>query len=307
MNNSFSTLINDFLLYLKIEKNLSQNTIVSYEHDLIQFNEYLKKYFQKNEIELNDLKNLKIEIILKFFENLRNELKEKESSIARKLSAIKAFFKFLSLENLIDENYTFLILTPHFNRKLPVYLSPYEVELLLNAPDTNKLEGIRDKAILELLYATGLRVSELINLKINDINFEEKLLLVKGKGSKYRWVPFSDTAKNWLLLYYQNVRHKLNKTALADDTFFLNSKGEKFTRQGINYLLDYYSKKIGLQKKISPHKLRHSFATHLLLNGSDIRFVQELLGHSNISTTQIYTYVTNLKLREEFHKYHPHG
>jgi len=219
---------------------------------------------------------------------------------------VKSFFKFLDIENYIDENVTFLISSPKLSKKLPNYLSPVEVDMLLNAPNTNKPEGLRDKAILELLYASGLRVSELINLKIGDINFDEKLLLVKGKGSKYRWVPFNDISKNYMLQYRDTVRHKWVQETF-NEYFFLNAKGNKLTRQAINFKINEYVKGKGIQKKISPHMLRHSFATHLLFNGADIRFVQELLGHSDISTTQIYTYITNFKLKDELKKYHPHG
>lgn len=303
---SFSTLLKEFISFLKIEKNLSNNSIEAYKNDLTQFENFLSKYLNSKEIKISDLKKIKPDIILQFLSHLRNDLKFKEKSIARKLSAIKTFFKYLDIENYIDENVTFLISSPKITKILPQYLSPIEIEILLNSPDTNKPSGIRDKAILELLYASGLRVSELINLKIDNINFEETLLFIKGKGKKYRWVPMSNTAKNWMLLYYPAERHRLSKPT-TDNTFFINSKGKKFTRQGINFLINQYTKKCQIKKKISPHKLRHSFASHLLLHGADIRFVQELLGHANISTTQIYTHIINLKLKDELTKYHPHG
>lgn len=303
---TFINLLKEFLNYLKIEKNLSENSIISYKNDLKQFNNYLQNELKNKELTIQNLKAVKPDIILNFLSYLRNKLKYKEKTIARKLSSIKTFFKFLDIENYIDENITFLISTPKISKKLPDYLSPVEIEILLNSPDTNNPEGIRDKAILELLYAGGLRVSELVNLKTEDMDFNENLILLKGKGSKYRWVPFSSTAKNYLLIYLEQARHSLSNPE-SDNHFFLNAKGNKLTRQGINYILNNYSKKSKINKKISPHKLRHSFATHLLINGADIRFIQELLGHANISTTQIYTYVTNFKLKEAIHKYHPHG
>lgn len=303
---SFLLLLKEFINYLKIEKNLSENSIISYKNDLLKFNEFLSEYLFQNEISLKILKSIKPDTILNYLSHLRNEYNYKEKSIARKLSAIKTFFKFLDIEDYIDENITFLISSPKIAKKLPEYLSPVEIDILLNSPDTNSNEGIRDKAMLELLYAGGLRVSELVNLKTEDIDFNNNLILLKGKGSKFRWVPFSNTAKNSLLVYLEQARHKLAKPD-TDNYFFLNSKGKKLTRQGVNYLLDIYSKKSNLNKKISPHKLRHSFASHLLINGADIRFIQELLGHADISTTQIYTYVTNFKLKDAIKKYHPHG
>jgi len=286
-----------FLDYLSIERGLAQNTIISYRYDLTKYISFLKKnkitFFTKtNKILVNN-----------YFLFLRGKGLE-INSISRNLVAVKMFYRFLLMEGLIKEDITSLIEFPRVSKKLPHVLSLREINLLLDKANFKGNLGLRNQAILELFYATGMRVSELIYLKINDINMENRMLKCLGKGSKERIIPFGNKAYQSLNLYLDRVRPKLVKNP-NEDTLFLNSRGERLSRQGIFYLVKLYARKARIEKKVTPHTLRHTLATHLLENGADLRSVQEMLGHSDISTTQIYTHVSRKWVSEEYYRAFP--
>ena len=286
-----------FLDYLSIERGLAQNTIISYRYDLTKYISFLKKnkitFFTKtNKILVNN-----------YFLFLRGKGLE-INSISRNLVAVKMFYRFLLMEGLIKEDITSLIEFPRVSKKLPHVLSLREINLLLDKANFKGNLGLRNQAILELFYATGMRVSELIYLKINDINIENRMLKCLGKGSKERIIPFGNKAYQSLNLYLDRVRPKLVKNP-NEDTLFLNSRGERLSRQGIFYLVKLYARKARIEKKVTPHTLRHTLATHLLENGADLRSVQEMLGHSDISTTQIYTHVSRKWVSEEYYRAFP--
>lgn len=289
--------LENFLDYLSIERGLAQNTIISYRYDLIKYISFLKKkkigsFNQTNKVLVNN-----------YFVFLRGKGLE-INSISRNLVAVKMFYRFLLMEGLIKEDTTSLIEFPRVSKKLPHVLSLREINLLLDKANFKVKLGLRDQAVLELFYATGLRVSELIYLKINDVNMENCMLKCLGKGSKERIIPFGNMAYQSLKLYLDRTRPKLVKNP-DEDTLFLNSRGESLSRQGVFYLVKLYAKKAKIEKKVTPHTLRHTLATHLLENGADLRSVQEMLGHSDISTTQIYTHVSRKWVSEEYYRAFP--
>ena len=289
--------LENFLDYLSIERGLAQNTIISYRYDLIKYISFLKKkkigsFNQTNKVLVNN-----------YFVFLRRKGLE-INSISRNLVAVKMFYRFLLMEGLIKEDTTSLIEFPRVSKKLPHVLSSREINLLLDKANFKGKLGLRDQAVLELFYATGLRVSELIYLKINDVNMENCMLKCLGKGSKERIIPFGNKAYQSLKLYLDRTRLKLVKNP-DEDALFLNSRGESLSRQGVFYLVKLYAKKAKIEKKVTPHTLRHTLATHLLENGADLRSVQEMLGHSDISTTQIYTHVSRKWVSEEYYRAFP--
>jgi len=286
-----------FLDYLTIERGLAQNTIISYRYDLIKYINFLKKN------NISSFNQTKKDLVNNYFVYLRKKNLE-INSISRNLVAVKMLYRFLLIEGFIKEDITGLIEFPRMSKKLPHVLSLREINLLLDKANFKSNLGLRDQAILELLYATGLRVSELIYLKIDDINMENCMLKCMGKGSKERIIPFGSKAYQSLRLYLDKVRQKLVKNP-NEDILFLNSRGERFSRQGIFYLVKKYVRKARIEKKITPHTLRHTLATHLLENGADLRSVQEMLGHSDISTTQIYTHVSRKWVSEEYYRAFP--
>jgi integrase/recombinase XerD len=286
-----------FLDYLTIERGLAQNTIISYRYDLIKYINFLKKN------NISSFNQTKKDLVNNYFVYLRKKNLE-INSISRNLVAVKMLYRFLLTEGFIKEDITGLIEFPRMSKKLPHILSLREINLLLDKTNFKSNLGLRDQAILELLYATGLRVSELIYLKIDDINMENCMLKCLGKGSKERIIPFGSKAYQSLRLYLDKVRQKLVKNP-NEDILFLNSRGERLSRQGIFYLVKKYVRKAGIEKKVTPHTLRHTLATHLLENGADLRSVQEMLGHSDISTTQIYTHVSRKWVSEEYYKAFP--
>ncbi|MCJ7814038.1 MAG: tyrosine recombinase, partial [Candidatus Atribacteria bacterium] len=263
--------LESFLDYLSIERGLAQNTLISYRYDLIKYLDFLKKN------KINSFKQTNKILVNNYFVYLRGK-DLKINSISRNLVALKMFYRFLLMEGYIDEDITSLIEFPRVSKKLPHALSLREINLLLDKVNFKGNLGLRDQAILELLYATGLRVSELIYLKINDINMENCMLKCLGKGSKERIIPFGNKAYQSLSLYLDKVRPKLVKNQ-DKNTLFLNSRGEKLSRQGVFYLVKLYAHKAGIEKKVTPHTLRHTLATHLIENGADLRSVQEMLGH----------------------------
>lgn len=286
-----------FLDYLTMERGLAQNTIISYRYDLIKYINFLKKN------NISSFNQTKKDLVNNYFVYLRKKNLE-INSISRNLVAVKMLYRFLLIEGFIKEDITGLIEFPRMSKKLPHVLSLREINLLLNKANFKSNLGLRDLAILELFYATGLRVSELIYLKIDDINMENCMLKCLGKGSKERIIPFGSKAYQSLRLYLDKVRQKLVKNP-NKDILFLNSRGERLSRQGIFYLVKKYVRKAGIEKKVTPHTLRHTLATHLLENGADLRSVQEMLGHSDISTTQIYTHVSRKWVSEEYYRAFP--
>jgi len=286
-----------FLDYLSVERGLAQNTIISYRYDLIKYINFLKKN------RIKSFNQTSKGLINSYSVYLKKEGLE-INSISRNLIAIKMFYRFMLAENFINEDISSLIEFPRVSKKLPYILSLREINILLDDSNFKGYLGQRDHAILELFYATGIRVSELINLKIDDINMGNQMLKCIGKGSKERIIPFGSKAHWSLSLYLEKVRPKLDKDP-KEDALFLNSRGERLSRQGIFYLVKQYARKAGIEKKVTPHTLRHTLATHLLENGADLRSVQEMLGHSDISTTQIYTQVSRKWIKEEYYRAFP--
>lgn len=284
-----------FLDFLSVERGLSSNTLLSYKRDL----EKLFLFFQKEKIHW--LNAEEEELILFIHQQSRAGLSAR--SLARLISSLKSFYKFLVLDGVMKKNPAVNLSSPKSWLSLPKFLTVEEVELLLKQPDEENVRGIRDKAMLELLYATGLRASELVSLKLKDLNLDEGFLLCQGKGGKERIVPVGGSAGQAIRRYLDEARPKFLKKPV--DTLFLTNRGGAFTRQGFWKLLKAYAKKVGLDLKISPHILRHSFATHLLERGADLRSVQLMLGHSQITTTQVYTHVTRQRLRRVYDRYHP--
>ena len=290
--------MNDYIInfcnYLLIEKKYSSNTIESYRRDLVKFFKYINK-------EPNNIKTSDIHAYLKTL----SQEKLTEKSIARNISCLKSFYKFLLIEKEVKNNPMDEIDVPKVRKSLPKSLTVEEINLLLEIPLIDDF-SYRNKAMLELLYATGMRVSELINLTLLDIDLDSATVRTLGKGSKERIIPIGDYALKYLYIYIHNYRNKLLKKEL-NNYLFLNNHGKKMTRQGFFKMLKKRQQEVGIKKIISPHTLRHSFATHLLDNGADLRSIQELLGHSDIGTTQIYTYVSNEHLKENYKEFHPHG
>ena len=294
------TFIKEYLTILRFEKNLSENTVKSYETDLKK----ILLYFQENKI--NDYNDVTAELISKFFERQRNEGID-SATVARYMSSIKGFWEYLETNKYVEKNPTDKLVSVKKSRKLPSVLSVEEVDRILNAPDNKDLLGLRDKAILELFYSSGLRVSELINLKISDLFFADEVIRVFGKGSKERVVPIGSSAMKWIAEYMKSSRPLLEKKNKSENFLFLNKRGTKLSRMWIWKIFSQYSKEAGIKKEIHPHTFRHSFATHLLEGGADLRAVQEMLGHTDISVTQIYTHIDITYIREVVHQYHPRG
>lgn len=287
-----------FLEYLTVELGLSANTRQAYERDLRLF---CKTLGFKNS---DALVNLSREQITGYM----TQLKEKglaAATIARKLAAIKAFYRFMTAEGYMDANPAEVVEAGTKGIKLPRVLSEDEVVRLLNQPDITTAEGFRDRTMLEVLYATGMRVSELINLTLERVDLNMKYIIAFGKGSKERIVPLGSVAAEFLQQYLEKVRPKLTHAGRNTNIVFLAFGGHELTRQRFWQIIRAYGRKANINKALTPHILRHSFATHLLDNGADLRSVQELLGHSDISTTQIYTHLTNKRLRDIYAKAHP--
>jgi len=284
-----------FLEYLSVEKGLSLNTIQSYSRDLNK----LFLFFQKEKIPWMRARESDL---VKFIHHMsRSGLSAR--SLARLISSLKSFYRFLILDGILKKNPAINLTSPKSWFSLPKYLSVKEVESLLCQPKEDETRGIRDKAMLELLYATGLRVSELTSLRMSDLNLEDGFLFCRGKGGKERIVPLGGSAKAAIHRYLAESRPGF---LLRDSDFlFLTYRGQPFTRQGFWKVLKKYAMEAKLDDKISPHVLRHSFATHLLERGADLRSVQLMLGHSQITTTQIYTHVSRKQLRRLYKKYHP--
>ncbi|MFC3388451.1 site-specific tyrosine recombinase XerD [Salinicoccus sesuvii] len=286
----------EYLLFLSVEKGLSQSSISSYRQDLMQYGAFLL------EKDISDVSRIETETLIDFLKSMRASGKSAKT-ISRMQSTLKNFHQFLVNDNITSHNPALRLHSIKEAKKLPVYLTVEEMERLLSTPDTS-IAGIRDKAMMELLYASGLRVSELIDIRITDLNVEMGFIRIMGKGSKERIVPITDYVGKLLKDYISEGRIVLLK-AENTDVLFLTNRGSGFTRQGLWKTIKKYELQSGISKNITPHTFRHSFATHLIENGADLRAVQEMLGHSDISTTQIYTQISAVKIREMYKKYHP--
>lgn len=289
--------IKNFVSYLKIEKGLAENSIFAYQRDVLKLRTYCEdKHTSPLTLKYEDLK---------FFISDLYDLGLSSRSQARIISGVKQFFSFLILEDELDTDPSELLEMPQVGKKLPVYLSIEEIDQLQNAIDLSKPEGHRNKAILETLYSCGLRVSELIGLKFSQIYFKEGFIRVIGKGNKERLVPVSPSVEKEILFYKEGVRQHLKIEKGHEDFVFLNRRGKQLTRVMIFTIIKQLSEQIGLQKTISPHTFRHSFATHLIEGGANLRAIQEMLGHESITTTEIYTHLDRSFLREAIISFHP--
>jgi integrase/recombinase XerD len=288
-------LIKDFISYIVVEKGLSKNTVLAYRTDILKF----VTFAEKKQISLENFQHQDITDFL--WEVKLGGLKPK--SLYRLIESLRQFYKFLNSEDIIKTNHTLYLASPRIPESLPSMLTFDEVMLLLNAITDDDEVNVRNRAMLELLYATGLRVSELINLKFSNINLEDNFLRVIGKGSKERLVPFGEKARNFVNIYLSKRKPYTDPT----DNIFISRLGKKLSRVEFWRQLKNIAKKAGINKNITPHTLRHSFATHLLAGGADIRFVQEMLGHASIATTQIYTHLDKDKIIQQHKTFHPRG
>lgn len=290
--------LKDYQLYLKIERGLSKNTISNYSFDVKK----LIKYLNHNNITTSPILISK-EIIQQFIYTIAKEVNTRSQS--RLISGLKGFFSYLVFEDYRETNPLDTIDSPKIGRKLPDNLSENEINKLINAIDLSKPQGERNRAILELLYGCGLRVSELTHLKISDLFFDEGFIKVTGKGDKQRFVPIIDATKKYINIYRKEVRNHQTIPKEFKDTLFLNRRGKQLTRAMIFTIIKQLALKINLEKNISPHTFRHSFATHLLENGADLRAIQLMLGHESITTTEIYMHVDKSHLKNVIQNFHP--
>ncbi len=290
--------IRQYFDFLRLEKGVTQHTFHSYQFDLTKYRSFL------TERKIHSGRKVREEHISDFLKEL-SQKRLAPRSVARILSAVRGFHRFLVGEGLHDDDPTENIDTPKRSKNLPAVLSVAEVDAILKQPDVRQQLGLRDRAILEVLYATGVRVSELINLKQSDLMFDSDLILVFGKGSKERLVPIGTSAIDWVTRYQREVRLLLSKRGRSQDVLFLNFRGGKLSRAAIRDMVVKYARAAGIKKEVHPHTFRHSFATHLLEGGADLRAVQEMLGHVDISTTQIYTHIDREYLKEVHRTFHP--
>lgn len=288
--------INEFIEYLRYEKNYSEYTIKNYNIDLEQFSLFCKAQNIKN------LSNVDYQFIRKYL-NVLYEKNYASKTICRHISSLRRLFDYLEKNKKINDNPMILVSNPKVEKRLPKYLNYSDLDLLLNTPDKNTVLGLRDALILELLYSTGIRVSELSNIKLKDINFSEREIIILGKGKKERIVIFGHVCKNLLNEYINNSRNKLLKN--NNEYLLLNKNGNKLSPRGIELIIEKTLQRTSIKYKISPHTLRHTFATHLLDAGADLMSVKELLGHDSLSTTSIYTHLSNEKLRQVYLNAHP--
>lgn len=287
-----------FQQYLLVERGLSSNTISSYGRDLKK----ARQYFQGQNI--GKWGQVDRYAVLNFLAHLTNR-GQSRTTISRQISCLRQFYQFLLRRHLVNDDPMALVKIPKGSRHLPTVLTQDEVSQMLAVPNTKKPLGIRDRAILEVLYATGMRVSELTDLRLNDLHLDVDLVQPRGKGDKERIIPIGEVAELWLNKYMSTVRKEQLKKSPSTDIVFLNARGHQLTRQAIWQLIKKTAQKANITKDVTPHTLRHSFATHLLENGADLRVVQELLGHSDITTTQIYTHVSQKHLLSVYQHTHP--
>lgn len=291
------SLLDNFTDYLWLEDGLSKNTLESYRADLSQFDAWLikqhKSIISANQADIQQYLAVKFPL-------------SKPRSISRLIASLRRFYRYALREHFIEADPTLQIESPKLPRSLPKSLNEQEVEDLLNAPNINESIGLRDRAMLELLYASGLRVSELVTVKVNEVSTQDGVVRVTGKGSKTRLVPMGEEAADWITQYLKKARPEILQKRLCD-ALFVTNRAEGMTRQAFWYLIKRYALLAGITKHMSPHVLRHAFATHLLNHGADLRVVQMLLGHADISTTQIYTHVARERLKQLHSVHHPRG
>ena len=288
--------LKEYLEYLKYQKSYSDYTILSYQSDILEYLEYLKR-------ECLDFKEVEYSDIRFYLMYLKDEKKDNNTSIDRKLSSLRGFYKYLANEKIVQTNVFSLVNGPKKSKKLPRYFEYNELEELFSVPDKRAALGQRDLLLLEMLYATGVRVGELVNIKVKDIDFGRKNILILGKGNKERYVTYGEYCEEILNLYLKDGYITLNYK--HNENLFLNNRGDALTERGVRYILDQLIQKTSINKKISPHMIRHSFATHLLNAGCDLLTVQKLLGHESIKATQIYTHVTTDHLKEVYYENFP--
>ena len=289
-------LIDQFIDYYWLSTGASKNTLAAYRSDLKIFNKWLagKSFISVNSKHIQDY----------FSDRQKNNISS--SSQARILTCLHSFYQYLLANQLIKQDPTEQFSQPKLEKKLPVFLNIQEVEKLLEAPSSSSLFGQRDRAMLELLYSCGLRVSELINLSYHNINLKEEFIRIHGKGNKERVLPMGEVAIDYLMKYETNARPMLLKNGQSD-SYFLSNRGSAMSRQNFFYIIKAYANQVGIDKPLSPHSLRHAFATHLVQKGADLRSVQLMLGHSDISSTQLYTHIQNAQLKAQHAKHHPRG
>lgn len=290
--------LHDYQLYLKIERGLSQNSVESYARDVHK----LLLFLDDHELTVSPI-SIADETIQQFIYEISKSLNARSQS--RVISGLRSFFEYLIFEGYRDNNPTSLLETPKIGRKLPDTLSLDEIDNLIAQIDLSKPEGERNRAMLETLYSCGLRVTELITLKISDLFFEEGFIRVLGKGDKQRFVPITIETQKYITVYRNLVRNHISIQKGFEDTLFLNRRGKQLTRNMVFLIIKDLAEKAGIHKKVSPHTFRHSFATHLLENGADLRSIQQMLGHESITTTEIYMHLDKSFLKEVVEKYHP--
>ena len=300
MADSFLDIIDSFLITLEKERNFSLHTIKAYKNDLTRFNQFLNQGTNRikfKEINRNDIRRF-------LADEYENEYTSK--TVARRLATIKSFFKYLVKVELIEDNVSIHIHSPKVPKKLPNFIDKNLIDVLMSSPPLGTLIGVRDRAVLELFYSTGVRLSELVNMNIGDFHIDKKLVRVIGKGSKERMIPYGKTAES-AIENYLKMRNLSFKPVFARSPLFVNSSEKRISKRTIQRRMNNYIKLVADGKSVGPHLLRHTFATHLLDNGADIRAVKDLLGHSSLSSTQIYTHVSIDKLKKDYTQAHPHG
>lgn len=296
-SNELDRLINGFKAYLKLERGLSDNTSVGYSNDVRKLYDFIKS-------ENIELKQVTLEMLHSFVAQL-HDLGISPRSQARIISGIKSFFKYLKLEGYVEEDPSVMLETPLLGTHLPEILSVEEIDAMIDCIDLSKPDGQRNRAIIETLYGCGLRVSELINLEISKLYLDEGYVVIRGKGSKERLVPISEVAQEQILLYINEQRSMQTIKRGDDNILFLNKRGGRLSRVMIFYIIKRLAELAGIRRQVSPHTLRHSFATHLLEGGANLRAIQQMLGHESISTTEIYIHIDRTRLREEILTHHP--
>ena len=286
-----------FLDHLRYEKNASPHTVASYWRDLSQMADYL----EEKKVALKEIDNF----ILRGFLARLHERKNKKSTIARKLASIRSFLQFCLKRRWLEDNPARVVSTPKQEKHVPSFLSEEEMNHFLDLPHkSERILDLRDKALLELLYATGIRVGELVGTNLEDVNFEERLIIIRGKGKKERLLPFGKKAEESMRAYIPK-RSLINKGRIEEEPLFLNFRGKRLSARSVERIVDKYLQRAALRRKISPHSLRHSFASHLLSRGADLRVIQELLGHESLATTQKYTHIDLRQLLDVYRKSHP--
>lgn len=293
-------ILREYLGILALERNLAGNTVQSYCNDITNLIRFAE---EKN---IGDLSEIDYKLLVEFFKTL-SDIGISATTTARYISSIKGFFQYLLTSGYITTDPTEKISLPKLARKLPAVMNLEEVDRILKAPDTSNILGLRDRALLEILYSSGLRVSEAINIQLNSLLLNDGLVRVLGKGSKERIVPVGSSAIKWIETYLSESRPYLEKRGKSLNYLFLNKRGTRLSRMGVWKIVDRYAREAGVFKEIHPHTFRHSFATHLLEGGADLRAVQEMLGHADISTTQIYTHIDREYLKQVYIECHPRG